>query len=76
MKQSRREEIKKEIQKIEKIISNLNLIKTTEEYCFENIPDNLQGSLRGEESERAIELLEESINNLCDTVDILNEIVM
>ena len=41
---------------------------------FDNMPENLQGSIRGEESENAIDALNEAIENLDSVIDSLNEI--
>ena len=55
------------------IYSKVYLIQTEEEMAFDNMPENLQGSMRGCSSEEAIECLgnaaeyiEEIINNKFD----------
>ena len=74
MNKERRKLINNNINLLENIKSNLESILSDEEYCFENMPENLQGSIRGEESENAIDLLNEAINNLEDIVNSLTEI--
>ena len=38
------------------------------------MPENLQGSIRGMNSEEAIDQIEDAINNLEDAIDIISEI--
>ena len=51
-------------------ISMLEDIKNDEEDAFFNMPENLQGSMRGMESEEAIDSLEEAIEYLEDLIDV------
>ena len=41
---------------------------------FDNMPENLQYSMRGEESQEAIDCMSEAISNLEEAIDQLNEI--
>lgn len=61
-------------EQIENVIIALEDVKTEEELYFENIPENLQGSERAERSEEAIDILEESISNLNEAKDTLDNI--
>ena len=74
MNKERRNKIKKIIQEIERIKNNLQTILQDEEFAFDNMPENLQSSMRGEESEEAIECISEAVDNLEETVDKLSEI--
>ena len=74
MNKQRRKKINDNINILGSIKSNLESILSDEEYSFENMPENLQGSIRGEESENAIDLLYEAINNLDDIMNSLTEI--
>ena len=49
------------------IISDLESIKSDEEDYYDNIPENLQYSQRAEDSEQAIE-------NMDDALDLLNDV--
>ena len=72
MNKQRRKEIYEQVKFIEQIKSNLEAILSDEEFSFDNMPENLQGSMRGEESQEAIDILSEAIDTLqsaCDTLD-------
>lgn len=75
MKQSRRKQIENEINKMEEIKSNLEEIKSDEEIYFDNMPENLQGSIRGTASEEAIDILEEVIDSIEEAIEQLREII-
>lgn len=75
MNKKRRIEIKSKINSLENIKSELESILSDEEYYFDNMPENLQGSLRGEESECAIDMLNEVIEAIDSCIENLNEIV-
>ena len=74
MNKQRRKEIKEQIKLIEQAKSNLESILSDEEYYFDNMPENLQGSMRGEESQEAIDLLMESTDTLQEIIDNLSEL--
>lgn len=74
MNKQRRKSISENINLLENIKSNIEDILSDEECYFDNMPENLQGSLRGEESQEAIDLLNEAIDNLNSCIDNLNEI--
>lgn len=81
MNKQRRKEIRNIIIEIERLQSKLESVQTEEEIAFDNMPENLQGSMRGEESEEAIEtlqtandLVQEAIDNLKDAVEELENI--
>lgn len=67
---------RKEIQKIIKDIENLvHSILGEEQDAFDNIPENLQGSWRGTESEDAQGSLESAIDALEEAIACLDEII-
>lgn len=74
MNKQRRKEIGNQIKALENIKDNLGSILSDEEYYFDNMPENLQGSIRGEDSENAIDLLTESIDALEDLINSLMEL--
>lgn len=66
---------RKEIQKIIKDIENLvHSILSEEQEAFDNMPENLQGSYRGQESEDAQGSLESAIDALEEAISCLEEI--
>lgn len=75
MNKQRRKLISENISLLEEIKSNLGGILSEEESYFDNMPENLQGSLRGEESETAIDILNEAIEDIENCTEKLNEII-
>lgn len=54
-------------------IGMLKEIKSEEEDSFDNMPENLQSSVRGMESEDAISMLEEALGYLEEILDLEDE---
>ena len=54
--------------------TELQKILDEEQTSFDNMPENLQGSLRGSESEDAINIMENCIENLENIISELTEI--
>ena len=75
MNKARAQELRDLIKKIEYCKDELERIKSDEEYSFDNMPENLQGSFRGEESERIIDELDEILESFEDIVDSLNDVL-
>lgn len=74
MNKQRRTDIKTVISKLEAIKSELNSILIAEENVFDSMPENLQGSMRGEESEEAIDCMNEAVDSLEEAISQLEEI--
>lgn len=64
MNKQRRQKINKIRQQIEICKNDLELILDDEQFSFDNMPENLQGSMRGYDSEEAIDTLESCIGEL------------
>ena len=67
--------------KISTIIENINIIKDSlqevlddEQFSFDNMPENLQYSSRGETSQEAIDYMEEAIEHLENAIEQLEYI--
>ena len=75
MNKARRQQLSKWLVDIEEIKSELETICSDEEYCFDNMPENLQGSQRGCDSEEYIEQMNEAISSIEDAISIIEEIV-
>jgi flagellar biosynthesis chaperone FliJ len=56
------------------LAEELRSIKEEEENYYDNIPENLQGSMRAEESEDIIDILDEVTEHIREVVDQLREI--
>ena len=83
MNKSRRKRIASVIRTLESIIDydliesakdELEDILYEEEDAYDNMPENLQCSMRGEESSDAIDSLQEAIDVLEEAIDTLNEL--
>jgi hypothetical protein len=74
MNKERRNKIAKIIQEIERIKDGLQSVLNDEEFAFDNMPENLQSSMRGEESEEAIDIMNEVVDALAEAMDRLCEI--
>ena len=74
MNKQRRQLIKKNIDILEVVKSNLESIMEDEQDYFDNMPENLQGSSRGEIAEEAIDLLNDIIDKIDDCIDSLDGI--
>lgn len=56
------------------ILEKLEEVHGEEEEVFENMPENLQYSERGMNSEESIELMDNAIDSLKEAIDCLNDI--
>ena len=74
MNKERRERIKAGIKLLEHAKDVLQKVLDDEQFSFDNMPENLQGSMRGMESEEAISLMEEAIDKLEEVVGELENI--
>ena len=74
MNKQRRQKIKEIRKEIEDCKENLQKILDEEQYYFDNMPENLQGSVRGSDSEDAIDTMESCIEDLENIIDELMEI--
>lgn len=61
MNKQRRERLKEINRKLEEINAELNNVKDDEEWAFESMPENLQYSMRGEDSIEYIGIMEDAI---------------
>ncbi len=74
MNKDRRTKIAQIINEINNSKDKLQGILDDEQFSFDNMPENLQGSVRGQESEESIEVLEEAIEQLSEAVTQLENI--
>ena len=75
MNKTRRQKLAKWLKDLEKIRIELENICSEEEECFDNMPENLQSSQRGMDSEMAIEQMNEAASSIEDAINTIEEIV-
>ena len=73
MNNKRRKEINKVIETLEISKSYIETILAEEEEVLDNIPESLLESERAEQSQTAIDLLDDAINNLEEAINNLEE---
>lgn len=74
MNKLRRHKIRDVRKEIENCKENLQKILDEEQDYFDNMPENLQGSMRGSDSENAIDIMENCIEDLENIIKELTEI--
>lgn len=74
MNKERRSKILQVIKEIETVKNSLQNILDDEENTFDNMPENLQCSARGEESEESIECMDEAVEALNTAIEQLENI--
>lgn len=74
MNKERKARIKNIIKEIEQVKEKLQEVLNEEESVFDNMPENLQCSMRGEESEESIDYMNEAIDVLDNAIEQLEEI--
>lgn len=74
MNKERRNRISVVNSRLNVLAEELEHIKEEEGYYYDNTPENLQGSMRAEESEDIIDILDEVTEHIREVVDQLREI--
>ena len=74
MNKQRRQRIREVRKEIETCKENLQKILDEEQDYFDNIPENLQSSMRGSDSEDAIDTMESCIEDLENIINELTDI--
>ena len=74
MNKERRNRINNVVTILDATIDKLKDILLEEEMVFDNMPENLQGSIRGEESGEAIDIMNEALESLQSAYDNLSGI--
>lgn len=75
MNKNRRKEIESIIEELESLGSRIEAVKEEEDDAFNNIPESLQYSEKGELMEQNVEDLDEAFNGLSEVVEELQEIL-
>lgn len=74
MNKLRRKQITEIAKELQNIKAKLDKVLMEEEMVFDNMPENLQCSMRGEESEESIEHMQEAVDSLESAISELEEI--
>lgn len=74
MNKIRRKQVEDVITEFYDLKSKLEMVLMEEEMVFNNMPENLQYSMRGQESEEAIEHMQAAVDLLGNAIEELEEI--
>lgn len=75
MNKTRRQQLRKWLEDMENIKSELETICSDEQDYFDNMPENLQGGQKGMDAEEFIEQMEEAVSSIEDAISVIEEIV-
>lgn len=75
MNNNRRKQLRKWLTDLEAIKGELEDICSDEEDYFANMPENLQGSIRGTDSEDAIDKMYEAIDSLDEAISTVEDVI-
>lgn len=73
MNDDRRARIQDLVNRLESIKEDLDTIRDEEQEYYDNMPESIQGGMRGEKAEEAIENLEEAYSGIEQALDYLQE---
>lgn len=74
MNKERRKNIEAICLQIEELLGNLNTIQEEESEAFENLPEGIQDSERGQELSEKAEAIEEAISEITHQIEYLREL--
>ena len=74
MNNQRRKEIRNVTKDLENIMEKINGILSDEQDYYDNMPENLQGSMRGMDSDDAISNLNDAVESIDNAIECLNMI--
>lgn len=75
MNKQRRKELNEIISKLESLRDDLECLQGEEQDYYDNMPENLQCSERGERAEEAVSSLEDALYNIDSAIDSINEAI-
>jgi len=75
MNKQRRKELQVQVDIITEIRNKLELLMEAEQTAFDNLPEGLQMSEKGEQMEQAVSNLEEAITSLDDVNSLLEDTI-
>lgn len=75
MNKDRRKSIERIVDKINEIKADLTWVRNDEEEAYDNLPEGIQSSERGDSMQEAIEAMDDADGSLQEAVDFLEEII-
>lgn len=75
MNKQRRKELNEIINKLSELRDDLESLTSEEEECYDNMPENLQYSEKGERIEAAVESLNDALDSIDNAIDSINEAI-
>ena len=75
MNKTRRKQLEECVTRIESVKGDIENILSDEQWAFDSMPEGLQTSARGMESEEAIGNMEDAINSLDDAITSIGNII-
>lgn len=75
MNKERRKRLQEVVDKLLDIQSELEAVKDEEQECYDNMPEGLQASSRGEEMEENVSYLEDAIEETDGLIESINQIL-
>ena len=75
MNNERRKQLKNWVEKAKVLKFQLEQIESEEEEAFDNMPEGLQSTINGTNSEEAIDKLNEAIERVEEAIDCVDEII-
>ena len=75
MNKDRRQQLRKLIEKMETLKSELEMIESDEQEYFDTMPENLQGSMNGMNSEEALDKMADAITCVEEAIEAIEEII-
>lgn len=73
MNNTRRKQIEKLVDQLDSIYAEIEELQADEQDCYDNMPENLQGSERCQSMESAIESMDSALSSIDDVRDYLEE---
>lgn len=73
MNKARRKQLDEAISKLEDAKAIIDSVREEEQDAFDNMPENLQSTGRGEAMESAISNMEDAVNDIDSVIDYINE---
>ena len=75
MNNKRRQQLRRLIERMETLKAELEMIESDEQEYFDTMPENLQGSMNGMNSEEAIDKMAEAVLCVEEAIEAIEEIL-